>query len=123
MKQNITKQFHVCVAVYDLRTAWLVLELALSREEIPKHMHSIQYPFEVFKCVNSFMSLCRRRLDKVWTVLFCNSTIIIVMSRAQRPLARCALSHPFSQAPTIYRGPARGVQLRLGRGRAGQGRV
>jgi len=49
--------------------------------------------------------------------------IIIIVSRARRPSARCALSQPYSQEPAIYHGPARGFQLRLGRGRAGQDRV
>ena len=50
----------------------------------------------------------------------CWSIIIIIVSRAQRLSARCALSQPYSQETAIYHGPARGVQLRLGRGRAGQ---
>ena len=45
------------------------------------------------------------------------------MSRARGPSARRALSQPDSREPAIYRGPARGVQLRLDRGRAGQDRV
>ena len=49
--------------------------------------------------------------------------IIIIVSRAQRPSARCAMSQPYSQEPAVYHGLARGVQLRLGRGRAGQDRV
>jgi len=45
------------------------------------------------------------------------------VSRAQRPSARRALSQPDSREPAIYHGPARGVQLGLDRGRAGQDRV
>jgi len=74
MKQNITKQLCVCVAVYELLTALLALELALSEEEILKHMRSTQYQFKVFKHVNCFMSLPRRHLDKKGT-LFHNSTV------------------------------------------------
>jgi len=40
MKRNITKQLFVCVAVYELQTALLALELALPEEEIPKHVRS-----------------------------------------------------------------------------------
>jgi len=52
------------VAVYELLTVLLTLELALQEEEILKH-------FKVFKNVNCFMSLRRRYLDKAWTLLFC----------------------------------------------------
>jgi len=46
MKQNtITKQHCVCVTVYELLTALLALELALPKEEIPKHMRSTQISF------------------------------------------------------------------------------
>jgi len=38
MKQNITKQLCVCVAVYELLTALLALELALAKEEILQHL-------------------------------------------------------------------------------------
>jgi len=65
----------MCVAVYKLLTALLALELALPKEEIPKRMHSTQYQFKVFKDVNCFMSLRRRHLDKVGTLLFHNSTM------------------------------------------------
>jgi len=44
------------VAVYEILTA---LELALLEEEIEKHMCSMQYQFQVFKNVDSFVSLCR----------------------------------------------------------------
>jgi len=44
MKQNIMKQLSMCVAVYELLTALLALELALPGE-ILKHMHSMQYQF------------------------------------------------------------------------------
>jgi len=64
MKQNITKQLCVCVAVYKLLTALLALELALPEEEIPKHVHLTQYQFKVFKNVSCFMSLHRQHLDK-----------------------------------------------------------
>jgi len=47
MKQNITKQ--VCVAVYELLTALLALELALLDEEIPKHVRSMQYRLKCSK--------------------------------------------------------------------------
>jgi len=75
MKRNITKQLCVYMAVYELLTALLALELALPEEEIPKHVRSTQYQFEVFTNVNCFMSLCRCQLDKAGTVLFCNSTM------------------------------------------------
>ena len=45
--------------------------------------------------------------------------IIIIVSRARRPSACRALSQPDSREPAIYHGPARGVQLRLDRGRTG----
>jgi len=54
----------VCVAVYELLTALLALELALSEEEIAKHVRSMQYQFKVFKNVNCFMSLRRCHLDR-----------------------------------------------------------
>jgi len=73
MKRNITKQ--LCVAVYELLTAFLALELALPEEEIPKHVRSTQYYFEVFKNVNCFISLRRRHLDKAGTLLFRNITM------------------------------------------------
>jgi len=72
MKRNITKQIYVCVSVYELLTALLALELALPEEEIPKHVRATQYQFKVFKHVNSFMSLHRR---KTGTLLFRNSTM------------------------------------------------
>jgi len=71
MKRNITEQLCECVAVYELLTALLALELALPEEEILKH----QYQFEVLKNVNCFMSLHRRHLDKAGTLLFHNSTM------------------------------------------------
>jgi len=74
MKQNITKQFCVCVAVYELLTALFALELALPEKEIQKHVRSTQYQVKVFKNVNCFMSLHRRHLDKAGT-LFRNSTM------------------------------------------------
>jgi len=43
------KQPCVCMAVYELLTALLALELALPEEEIPEHMHSTQYQFKVLK--------------------------------------------------------------------------
>jgi len=54
----------VCVAVYELLTALLALELALSEEEIAKHVRSMQYQFKVFKNVNCFLSLRRCHLDR-----------------------------------------------------------
>jgi len=75
MKQNITEQLCVCVAVYELLTALLALELALPEEEIPKHVRSTQYQFQVFKYANCFMSLRWRHLDKAGTLLFRNSTM------------------------------------------------
>jgi len=62
MKRNITKQLCVCMAVYELLTALLALELALPEEDFPKHLHLMQYQFKVFKHVNCFMSLHRRHL-------------------------------------------------------------
>ena len=52
------------MAVDEPLTALLVLVLALPEEEIPKHVHLTQYQFIVFKNVNCFVSLRRRRLDK-----------------------------------------------------------
>ena len=75
MKRNITKQLCMCVAVYELLTALLALELALPEEEIPKHLPVTQYQFKVFKDVNYFMSLRRRHLDKAGTLLFHNSAM------------------------------------------------
>jgi len=60
------------VAVYEILTA---LELALLEEEIEKHMCSMQYQFQVFKNVDSFVSLCRCYFDKSVTLLFHNSTM------------------------------------------------
>jgi len=65
----------VCVAVYELLTALVALELALAEEEILKHVRSTQYQFKVFKNVNCFMSLCRCHLDKAGTLLFRNNTM------------------------------------------------
>jgi len=39
----------MCVAVYKLLAALLALELALTEEEIPKHVHLMQYLFKVLK--------------------------------------------------------------------------
>jgi len=50
------------MAVYELLTALLALELALPEEDFPKHLHLMQYQFKVFKHVNCFMSLHRRHL-------------------------------------------------------------
>jgi len=75
MKRNITKQLCVCVAVYELLTALLALELALREEEIPKHVHLTQYNLEVFENVNCFIPLRRRHIDKTGTLLFRNSTM------------------------------------------------
>jgi len=72
MKQNITKQLCVCVAMYELLTALLALELALLEEKIPKQVRSTQHQFEVFKNMNCFMSLHRCHLDKAG-LLFHNS--------------------------------------------------
>jgi len=44
-KRNITKQIYVCIAVYELLTALLKLELPLPEEEIPKHVHLMHYQF------------------------------------------------------------------------------
>jgi len=41
MKQNITKQLCMCVAMHELLMALLALELALPEEEIPKYVHSV----------------------------------------------------------------------------------
>jgi len=43
MKRNITEQLCVCVAVYEFLTALLALELALPKEQILKHVCSMQY--------------------------------------------------------------------------------
>jgi len=75
MKRNITKQLFVCVAVYELQTALLALELALPEEEIPKHVRSTHYQFKVFKNMKCFMSLRRHHFDKAGTLLFLNSTM------------------------------------------------
>jgi len=63
------------LAVYELLTALLALELALLDEEIQKHMRLTQYQFKGFKNMNCFMSLRRCHLDKARTLLFCNSTM------------------------------------------------
>jgi len=75
MKRSVTKQLCVCVAVYELLTALLALELALPEEEIPKHVLSAQYQFEVFKNVNCFMSFRKRYFDKRAPWLFRNNPI------------------------------------------------
>ena len=64
MKQNITKELYVCVAVYKLLTALLALELSPSELEILKHMWSMQYQFRGFKNMDCFISLHRHCLDK-----------------------------------------------------------
>ena len=48
----------MCVAMYKLLTALLVLELVLPDLKIPKHVRSTQYQFKVFKNVS------RCHLDK-----------------------------------------------------------
>ena len=54
MKWNITKQLCVCVAVCELLTALLALELALPEEEILKHVRSTQYQFSrMFKIIKT----------------------------------------------------------------------
>jgi len=73
MKRNITK--HLCMAVYELLTAFLALELALPEEEIQKHVCSTQYYFKVFKSVECFMSLRRRHLCQAGKLLFENITM------------------------------------------------
>jgi len=45
--------------VYELLTALLVLELALSEKENPKYVGSLQYQFRVFKNVDCFISVYR----------------------------------------------------------------
>jgi len=45
--------------VYELLTALLVLELALSEKENPKYVGSLQYQFRVFKNVDCFISVHR----------------------------------------------------------------
>ena len=65
----------MCVAVYELLTALLALELALPEEEIQKQVRSTQYQFKVFKNVDCFVSLRSRHLDKEGTLLFHNSTV------------------------------------------------
>jgi len=77
MKRNTVLQNSscVCVAVYELLTALLALELALPEEEIQKQVRSTQYQFKVFKNVDCFVSLRSRHLDKEGTLLFHNSTV------------------------------------------------
>jgi len=75
MKQNITKHLCVCVAVYELLTILLALELALPEKGILKHVYLTQSQFKVFKNVNCFMSLHRRYVDKAGMLLFHNSTM------------------------------------------------
>jgi len=91
MKQNtgITKQLYVCVAVYELLTALLALELALPEEEMPKHMHLTQSQFKVFKNVTCFMSVCRHHLDKAWRCCFA-----IVLCNVRREIWAVACSKP-----------------------------
>jgi len=65
---------HVCgMAVYELLTALLALELALPEEEIPKPVRSTQYQIKVFKNMDCFMSLRKCYLDKAATLLFRNT--------------------------------------------------
>ena len=45
----------------SVRAVFACMELALPEEEIPKHVPSMQYQVKVFKNVNCFMSLRRRR--------------------------------------------------------------
>jgi len=59
----------MCVAVYKLLTVLLALELALPQEEIPKHVHLMQYQFKVLKNVNCFLFLRRWHLD---VIVVCN---------------------------------------------------
>jgi len=59
----------VCVAVYEILTALLALELALPEEEILKHVRSTQYQFKVFENVNGLMSLRRCYLHKARDVV------------------------------------------------------
>jgi len=81
MKQNITKQLCMCVAVYKFLTALLALELPLPDEEILKHVRSMQYQFEVFKNVNCFMSLRRHHLDKAGMLLLHNTVVLCHVRR------------------------------------------
>jgi len=74
MKRSITKQLCGRVAVYELLTALLALELALPDKEILKDVRLAQDQFKVFKNVKCFMSLCRPHLDKA-RMLFYNSTV------------------------------------------------
>jgi len=69
------KQLSMCVAVYELLTALLALELALPEEEISIQVCSTQYQFKVLKDVNCFMPLRRHHLEKAGTLLFHNSTM------------------------------------------------
>jgi len=62
-----------CVAVYELLTALLALEPALSEEEMPKHVRLTQYQFRVFRDVECFVSLRRHHVDKAETLLFHNT--------------------------------------------------
>jgi len=63
------------MTVYEILTALLPLELVLTEEEIPKHMHSTQYQFRVFKIMNCFMSLRRCYINKAVKLLFRSSTM------------------------------------------------
>jgi len=75
VKQNITKQLCMFLAVYKLLTALLALELALAEYKISKYVHLMQYQFRLFKNIHCFMSFCKHCLDKAMMLLFCNSLI------------------------------------------------
>jgi len=84
MKRNITKQLCVCMAAYELLTALLALELPLPKEEIPKHVRSMQYQFKVFKKVNCFMSLRRcQGSDRQGSDVVC---FVIVLCNVRREM-------------------------------------
>jgi len=75
MKRNITQQLCMCMALHELLTNLLALELARPEVKILKYMRSTQYEFRVFKNVDRFMSLRRCHFDKAGTLLFCISTM------------------------------------------------
>ena len=122
LKNSCPEIFHCIEIFFIIQDFWgtfaclenrVCPEICLLR--LYSHLYMLQQIFT--HCLPTI--ICVIYVDVAYVVY----VIIIIVSRAQRLSARCALSQPYSQEPAIYHGPARGVQLRLGRGRAGQDRV
>ena len=103
-----------CCTVY-LRSATIVTRLT-EDDDVIKSLHR-EAPHWVPHLLGAGPVKC------LWKNAFWLYLWIIVVSRARRPSARHALSQSDSRELAIYHGPARGVQLRLDRGRAGLDRV